>query len=70
MLLTAEVLFAASVVVGYFLVRAFFVPLELIRTGAELMRDRDFGSHFRKVGQTEMDDLVEIYNRMVDQLRG
>ena len=69
LLLTAEVLFAASVVVGYFLVRAFFVTLELIRTGAELMRDRDFGSHFRKVGQTEMDDLVEIYNRMVDQLR-
>jgi nitrogen fixation/metabolism regulation signal transduction histidine kinase len=69
LLLVAEALFVASAVIGYLLVRAFFVPLELIRTGAELMRDRDFSSHFRKVGQTEMDDLVEIYNRMVDRLR-
>ena len=34
-LLIAEVLFVASAVIGYLLVRAFFVPLELIRTGAE-----------------------------------
>jgi nitrogen fixation/metabolism regulation signal transduction histidine kinase len=69
LLLVAEGLFVTSAIIGYLLVRSFFVPLELIRTGAELIRDRDFSSHFRKVGQTEMDDLVEIYNRMVDQLR-
>ncbi len=59
----------ASALVGYLLVRAFFVPLDLIRTGAELMRERDFTSHFREVGQPEMDALVRIYNRMIDRLR-
>jgi len=69
LLLVAEVVFVASAIAGWLLVRAFFVPLDLIRTGAELMRERDFTSHFREVGQTEMDELVRIYNRMIDQLR-
>jgi nitrogen fixation/metabolism regulation signal transduction histidine kinase len=68
-LLVAEAVFAASIGVGWILVRRFFVPLELIRTGAELLRERDFTVHFREVGQPEMDDLIAIYNRMVDQLR-
>jgi two-component system nitrogen regulation sensor histidine kinase NtrY len=68
-LLAAEAVFVLSAVSGYLLIRAFFVPLQLIRTGAELMRERDFTSRFREVGQTEMDELVGIYNRMIDQLR-
>jgi signal transduction histidine kinase len=69
LLLVAEVVFIGSAVTGYLLIRAFFVPLDLIGTGAELMRERDFTCHFREVGQTEMDELVRIYNRMIDQLR-
>jgi signal transduction histidine kinase len=69
LLLLFELLFVGSVAVGYVLLRAFFVPLELIRTGAELMREQDFASHFREVGQHEMDELVRIYNRMIDRLR-
>jgi signal transduction histidine kinase len=65
----AELALALSLLVGYRLVRAFFLPLELIRTGTELLREREFGSHFRPVGQTEMDRLVSIYNDMADQLR-
>lgn len=69
LLLAAEVVFAASAMTGYFLVKSFFVPLELIRTGSELMRERDFSCHFSEVGQREMDDLIRIYNSMIDQLR-
>ena len=69
LLLVAEVVFVASAIAGYLLIRAFFVPLDLIRTGAELMRERDFTSHVREVGQPEMDQLIGIYNRMIDQLR-
>lgn len=68
-LLVVEVLFAASLVSGYLLMRAFFVPLDLIRTGAELIDEQDFASHFREVGQPEMDELIRIYNRMIDRLR-
>jgi signal transduction histidine kinase len=68
-LLIAEAALLVSVFVGHRLLRAFFVPLDLIRTGTELIREREFGSYFRQTGQPEMDRLVEIYNRMVDQLR-
>ncbi len=69
LLLAAEVVFGISAITGYWLLRSFFVPLELIRTGSELMRERDFSAHFTEVGQREMDDLIRIYNTMIDQLR-
>lgn len=68
-LLAVEGLFLLSIVFGVMLVRSFFVPLSLIRTGAELMAERDFTSQFREVGQPEMDALIHIYNQMIERLR-
>lgn len=58
-----------SMSVSWALVRALFVPLGLISTGADLISERDFTSRFVPTGQPEMDRLVEIYNRMIDRLR-
>lgn len=69
LLLAVEALFAVSITLGVMLVRSFFVPLELIRTGAELISERDFTSQFREVGQPEMDALIHIYNDMIGRLR-
>lgn len=69
LLLAVEALFALSITLGYLLVRSFFVPLDLIRTGAELISERDFTSQFRTVGQPEMDALIAVYNRMIGRLR-
>lgn len=68
-LLAAEAALLISLAVAYRLLRAFFVPLELIGTGAELIAERDFGSQFRAVGQPEMDELIGVYNRMSRELR-
>jgi two-component system, NtrC family, nitrogen regulation sensor histidine kinase NtrY len=68
-LLLVELFFVLSVIFGVLLVRAFFVPLDLIRTGAELINERDFTCKFLETGQAEMDQLVIIYNRMIDALR-
>lgn len=69
LLLIAEGLFLISLVISYRLVRALFVPLDLIRTGAELISERDFASRFIPVGQPEMDGLIRVYNEMIDRLR-
>ncbi len=69
LLLAVEGLFVLSIALGWLLVRSFFVPLDLIRTGAELMSERDFSSRFREVGQPEMDALIRIYNEMSERLR-
>jgi nitrogen fixation/metabolism regulation signal transduction histidine kinase len=68
-LLAAELAFAVSIAVGVVLVRAFFLPLELIRGGTQLIEEQDFGSSFRELGQPEMDALVRVYNRMIARLR-
>ena len=67
-LLAVEAIFVLSIAIGWMLVRAFFVPLDLIRTGADLMEERDFSTRFRPVGQPEMDALIDVYNRMTDKL--
>src|SRR5688572_25805008 len=69
MLFAIEALFGLSVILGVRFVRALFVPLELIRTGAELIGERDFTSRFVPVDQPEMDLLIDVYNRMIDRLR-
>src|SRR3954447_14045814 len=68
-LFAVEISFVISIVISYRMVNALFVPMELIRTGAELMNERDFTSRFVPVGQPEMDRLIEIYNAMIDRLR-
>jgi len=69
LLFAVEAAFLVSVLVSVRLVSALFVPLDLIETGAELMAERDFTSHFVPVGQPEMDVLIDVYNRMIDRLR-
>jgi two-component system nitrogen regulation sensor histidine kinase NtrY len=68
-LFVAEAVFVVSIVIGLVLVRALFAPLRLVRTGAELMRERDFTTHFLPVGQPELDGLIAVYNLMIDRLR-
>jgi nitrogen fixation/metabolism regulation signal transduction histidine kinase len=68
-LFVVEVTFVVSILISYRMVNALFVPLELIRTGAELISERDFTSRFVPIGQPEMDRLIEIYNAMIDRLR-
>jgi two-component system, NtrC family, nitrogen regulation sensor histidine kinase NtrY len=69
LLFAIEAVFVLSIILGIRLVRALFVPVDLIRTGAELINERDFASRFVPVGQPEMDALIEVYNRMIDTLR-
>jgi len=68
LLFAVELIFAVSIAVSYRLVRALFVPLDLISTGAELISERDFSSRFVPVGQPEMDTLIAVYNQMIDRL--
>ncbi|HEX6094691.1 MAG TPA: ATP-binding protein [Thermoanaerobaculia bacterium] len=69
LLFAVEAVFVVSIAISVRLIRGLFVPLDLIQTGAELIAERDFTSHFVPIGQPEMDTLIEVYNRMIDRLR-
>ncbi|MEM7588092.1 MAG: PAS domain-containing protein, partial [Acidobacteriota bacterium] len=68
-LLAVEAVLLVSAWIGVRLVGSLAVPLQLIDTGTQLINERDFTTHFSPVGQPEMDRLIEVYNRMIDQLR-
>jgi len=64
-----EILILISLVVSTYMYKSFIRPLNLISAGIESLKDKDFNTKFVEVGQREMDDLIDVYNRMIDQLR-
>lgn len=44
-------------------------PLNSIGNGMELLREQDFSSRLCRVGQYEADRIVNIFNRMMEQLK-
>ncbi|MEM6800866.1 MAG: ATP-binding protein [Bacteroidota bacterium] len=67
--IASEVLILLSLYFSYQLYTSMVQPIKLINQGADAMRDRDFTVKFQGVGQMEMDNLIEVYNQMMDQLR-
>lgn len=44
-------------------------PMNIIGSGMELLREQDFSSRLSRVGQYEADRIVNIFNRMMEQLK-
>lgn len=65
----SEVLILASVAFSVYFFVSFSKPLKLINSGIESIRDKDFSMRLVKVGQNELDKLIEVYNQMIDRLR-
>ncbi|WP_078062910.1 sensor histidine kinase [Solirubrum puertoriconensis] len=67
--MATELLLIVTAVLSIQLYRGFVRPLNLIAAGTEAIRDRDFTMKFLPVGQQEMDQLIDTYNTMIDELR-
>lgn len=52
-----------------FFYRKLVKPLNTIGSGMELLREQDFSSRLSLVGQYEADRIVNIFNRMMEQLK-
>ncbi len=65
----AEIFIILSIAISIRLYKEFIRPLNLISSGIESMKDQDFNTKFVKVGQIEMDQLIDMYNKMISQLR-
>ncbi|WP_080903488.1 PAS domain-containing sensor histidine kinase [Parabacteroides sp. Marseille-P3160] len=44
-------------------------PIYLIGSGMELLKEQDFSSRLRPVGQADADRIVDVFNRMMGQLK-
>jgi two-component system nitrogen regulation sensor histidine kinase NtrY len=64
-----EVVLLGSLVLAWQLYRGFTRPVRLIEAGAAALAAQDFNLKFKQVGQPELDQLIDVYNRMLDALR-
>ncbi|GAB3291495.1 sensor histidine kinase [Hymenobacter tenuis] len=64
-----EVLLVISIILTVQLYKGFVRPFHLIAAGTEAIRAKDFSMKFVPVGQREMDQLIDVYNHMIDELR-
>ncbi len=68
-LFAIEAVFAITLGAGLTLTRNIFRSFALSREGSQLLREHEFTSRFREVGQPEIDALIGVYNQMADHLR-
>lgn len=67
--LASELAILFSLYIAWRMYRAFIVPVQLMASGAESLRQKDFSVQFNKVGLLELDVLIDVYNQMIEQLR-
>jgi two-component system nitrogen regulation sensor histidine kinase NtrY len=67
--IASEVVIFISVFFSWQLYNELLGPLNLLMQGTEAIRDRDFNVKFVATGKYEMDQLIAVYNQMIDELR-
>jgi len=67
--IACEVVLLGSLVLAAQLYRGFMRPARLIAAGTAALRAQDFNLKFTPVGQPGLDQLIGVYNRILDALR-
>jgi len=67
--IASEVVIALSLYVAVRLYQSFRQPSTFIAAGIEAIQDKDFTVKFVPTGNDEVDELIRVYNLMIDQLR-
>lgn len=63
----AFVLISLSISIGLY--RQLIEPITYIKDGINAIKDRDFNVKFLLTGKIEIDELINVYNQMMDALR-
>jgi two-component system nitrogen regulation sensor histidine kinase NtrY len=69
LLVSAELGLLTLLIAFYVALHRIFKPLDLISTGLSALNDQDFTSQLRTTGTKEADKLVEVYNKMILNIR-
>ncbi len=65
----SEVFIIISIIISWNLYLQLIRPLKSLMQGVDAIKDRDFNVKFLPTGKHEVDQLIEVYNQMIDQLR-
>jgi nitrogen fixation/metabolism regulation signal transduction histidine kinase len=58
-----------SIVIAWQLYVQLIQPLKMLMQGVDAIKDKDFNVKFLPTGKHEVDELINVYNQMMDELR-
>lgn len=67
--LIGEALLFVSMIFSYWLYQSIGQTFDTISSGIETLKDKDFSAKLNNIGHPETDELIYVYNLMIDQLR-
>ena len=67
--LIGEALLFISMIFTYWIYKSISQTFDTISSGIETLKDKDFSAKLNSIGHQEMDELIYVYNLMIDQLR-
>jgi len=67
--IASEIFIIISLIISWNLYQQLIQPLKSLMQGIDAIRDRDFNVKFLPTGKREVDELIGVYNEMIDQLR-
>ena len=59
----------ASIVLSSIIYKKLIRPYNIILSGMQLLKEQDFSTHLRPVKNKDADQLIEVFNKMITQLR-
>ena len=67
--IASEILILISIIISWQLYNELLLPLQTLMRGLEAIKERDFNIKFVTTGKYEMDQLISVYNQMMEQLK-
>jgi two-component system nitrogen regulation sensor histidine kinase NtrY len=67
--IVSEIFIIISIIIAWNLYLQLIRPLKLLMQGVDAIKDRDFNVKFLPTGKYEVDQLIGVYNQMIDHLR-
>jgi two-component system nitrogen regulation sensor histidine kinase NtrY len=67
--IVSEVFIIISVVIAIQLYQQLIRPIKMLLQGIQAIKDQDFNVKFLPTGKHEVDELINVYNHMIDALR-
>jgi len=67
--IVSEVFIIISIIISWNLYLQLIRPLKSLMQGVNAIKDRDFNVKFLPTGKYEVDQLIDVYNQMIDHLR-
>lgn len=68
-LLLAEFVILILIVLSFNLFRALFLPIDQIKLGIDTIKDQDFTVKITETGLVEVDEMIKVYNALIENIR-